>query len=125
VFRYGSRQIGPTGISGTAVDHDGASVAGADVWLNPCCAATRDVVAGKRFTTDANGRFSFDTPRGEFVLSVRRYEGRLTRRSARRAMTRDDLPLRRVRRSDDGYLQPEMLTALRVGRDLQLLVRRR
>lgn len=63
-------QIGPTGIAGIAVDHDGAPVAGADIWLNP----SGLFVPGTRFTTDASGRFSFDTPRGDFVLSVRRYE---------------------------------------------------
>jgi hypothetical protein len=66
--------IGPSGISGIAVDHDGAPVAGAEVWLNECCKASPGIVPGKRFTTDASGRFSFDTPRGDFVLSVRRYE---------------------------------------------------
>jgi hypothetical protein len=66
-------QIGATGISGIAVDHDGAPVAGAQVWLNPCCKASPNVVIGMRFTTDASGRFSFDTPRGDFVLSIRRF----------------------------------------------------
>jgi protocatechuate 3,4-dioxygenase beta subunit len=67
-------QVGPSGIAGIAVDHDGAPVADAEVWLNDCCEASPRVVRGKRFTTDANGRFSFDTPRGDFVLSVRRSE---------------------------------------------------
>ena len=67
-------QIGPSGIAGIAIDHDGAPVAGADVWLNPCCEASPDIVPGKHFTTDASGRFSIDTPRGDFVLSVRRDE---------------------------------------------------
>jgi len=67
-------QIGPSGIAGIAVDHDGVPVAGAEVWLNQCCEASPGIVPGKRFTTDASGRFSFDSPRGDFVLSVRRYE---------------------------------------------------
>jgi hypothetical protein len=68
-------QIGPTGISGIAVDHDGSPVAGAEVYLNHCCGGSPSVLgAGRRFTTDASGKFSFDTPRGDFVLSVRRYE---------------------------------------------------
>jgi RNA polymerase sigma factor (sigma-70 family) len=67
-------RIGPSGISGIAVDHNGAPVAGAEVWLNQCCKANPGIVGGNRFTTDAGGRFSFDAPRGDFVLSVRRYE---------------------------------------------------
>jgi RNA polymerase sigma factor (sigma-70 family) len=67
-------QIGPTGISGIAIDHDGTPVAGAEVWLNDCCGGSPPVVSGKRFITDASGTFSFDTPRGELVLSVRRNE---------------------------------------------------
>jgi RNA polymerase sigma factor (sigma-70 family) len=67
-------QIGATGLSGIAVDHDGAPVAGAEVWLNACCEANPNLVPGTRFTTDASGRFSFDTPRGDFVLSVRRFD---------------------------------------------------
>ena len=66
-------QVGPSGISGVAVDHDGTPVAGAEVWLNACCEASTNLVPGTRFTTDASGRFSFDTPRGDFVLSIRRY----------------------------------------------------
>jgi hypothetical protein len=67
-------QIGPSGISGIAVDNDGAPVAGADIYLNPCCDASPGIVPGKHVTSDASGRFSFDTPRGDFVLSVRRFE---------------------------------------------------
>lgn len=67
-------QIGPTGISGLAIDHAGTPVAGAEVWLNHCCEGSPGVVSGKRFITDATGTFSFDTPRGDFVLSVRRNE---------------------------------------------------
>lgn len=67
-------QIGPSGIAGIAVDHDGTPVPGADVYLNECCEASPRIVPGKHLTTDANGMFSFDTPRGDFVLSVRRYE---------------------------------------------------
>ncbi len=66
-------QIGPSGISGIAVDHDGAPVEGAQVWLNACCAASPNLIRGTRYTTNATGTFSFDTPRGNFVLSVRRY----------------------------------------------------
>jgi hypothetical protein len=65
-------QIGASGISGVAVNHDGTPVEGAEVWLNPCCDASPLLVPGKRITTDATGRFSFDTPRGEFKLSVKR-----------------------------------------------------
>jgi RNA polymerase sigma factor (sigma-70 family) len=67
-------QVGPSGISGVAVDHDGSPVEGAEVWLNTCCEWNPFLVAGKRITTDATGRFSFDTPRGELVLSVKRNE---------------------------------------------------
>lgn len=67
-------QIGPSGISGVAVDHDGSPVEGAEVWLNLCCESNPNLVAGKRITTDATGRFAFDTPRGDFVLSVKRNE---------------------------------------------------
>jgi RNA polymerase sigma-70 factor (ECF subfamily) len=67
-------QIGPSGISGIAVDQDGTPVQGADVYLNECCAASPRIVPGTHVTTDASGMFSFDTPRGDFVLSVRRYE---------------------------------------------------
>lgn len=67
-------QIGPSGISGVAVDHDGSPVEGAEVWLNPCCEANPNLVAGRRITTDATGRFAFDTPRGDFKLSVKRNE---------------------------------------------------
>jgi hypothetical protein len=67
-------QIGPSGISGVAVDHDGTPVEGAEVWLNLCCDWNPTLVNGKRITTDVSGRFSFDTPRGDFVLSVKRGE---------------------------------------------------
>jgi protocatechuate 3,4-dioxygenase beta subunit len=67
-------QVGPSGISGVAVDHDGSPVEGAEVWLNTCCDSNPNLLAGKRLTTDATGRFSFDTPRGDFVLSVKRNE---------------------------------------------------
>lgn len=67
-------QVGPSGISGVAVDHDGSPVEGAEVWLNLCCDSNPTLVPGKRITTDASGRFSFDTPRGEFKLSVKRNE---------------------------------------------------
>lgn len=65
-------QIGPSGISGVAVDHDGTPVEDAEVWLNSCCDSNPSLVAGKRLTTDASGRFAFDTPRGDFKLSVKR-----------------------------------------------------
>jgi hypothetical protein len=67
-------QIGPSGLSGIAVDHDGTPVPGAHVYLNECCEASPRIVPGKHVTTDASGMFSFDTPRGNFVLSIRRYE---------------------------------------------------
>ena len=67
-------QVGPSGISGVAVEHDGTPVEGAEVWLNLCCEFNPNLVAGKRITTDATGRFSFDTPRGDFVVSVKRNE---------------------------------------------------
>ncbi|NVB79496.1 MAG: sigma-70 family RNA polymerase sigma factor [Kofleriaceae bacterium] len=67
-------QVGATGISGVAVEHDGSPVEGAEVWLNFCCESNPNLVEGKRITTDATGRFSFDTPRGDFVLSVKRDE---------------------------------------------------
>lgn len=65
-------QIGPTGISGIAVERDGTPVAGAQVWLNYCCDVSPDLVNGTGVTTDANGKFSFDVPRGDFVLSIKR-----------------------------------------------------
>jgi hypothetical protein len=54
------------------VDSDGMAVPGAQVWLNDCCGDHRVVVRGTRAITDARGRFAFDVPRGDFVLSVRR-----------------------------------------------------
>ncbi|MEO7735366.1 MAG: sigma-70 family RNA polymerase sigma factor [Kofleriaceae bacterium] len=61
-------KLGPTGIAGVVVDRAGTPVAGADVWRN-----TNDTLGlGERTTSDAQGRFAFDLPRGDFVLSVRR-----------------------------------------------------
>jgi len=65
-------QVGPTGISGIAVNHDGSPVAGAEVWLNYCCDTNPSLVHGTGVTTDASGKFSFDVPRGDFLLSVKR-----------------------------------------------------
>ena len=65
-------QLGPSGISGVAVDQNGSPVEGAEVWLNGCCAWNPNLVPGKRITTDSTGKFAFDTPRGDFVLSVKR-----------------------------------------------------
>jgi hypothetical protein len=65
-------QVGASGISGVAVERDGTPVEGAEVWLNTCCEWNPQLVEGKRITTDATGRFEFDTPRGEFRLSVKR-----------------------------------------------------
>jgi RNA polymerase sigma-70 factor, ECF subfamily len=67
-------QIGPSGISGIAVDRDGAPVAGADIYLNDCCETNPHIVPGTHFTSDANGMFSIDAPRGNFLLSIRRNE---------------------------------------------------
>lgn len=67
-------QIGPSGVSGIAVDRDGTPVPGADIYLNECCKTNPHVVPGMHITSDASGRFSVDTPRGDFVLSVRRSE---------------------------------------------------
>jgi hypothetical protein len=64
-------QLGPAGIAGVVVDLDGLPVPGADVWLNFCCGKRR-LIQGRRVEADAQGRFAFDVPRGEFVLSVRR-----------------------------------------------------
>jgi RNA polymerase sigma-70 factor (ECF subfamily) len=64
-------QLGPAGIAGVVVDLEGTPVPGADVWLNFCCGKHR-VVQGKHVEADAEGRFAFDVPRGDFVLSVRR-----------------------------------------------------
>jgi RNA polymerase sigma-70 factor (ECF subfamily) len=67
-------QIGPSGIAGIAIDRDGVPVPGADVYLNECCETNPHVVPGRHFTSDASGTFAVDTPRGNFVLSVRRNE---------------------------------------------------
>ncbi|MBC7974024.1 MAG: carboxypeptidase regulatory-like domain-containing protein, partial [Myxococcales bacterium] len=64
--------VGPAGIAGVVVDPDGLPIADAQVWLNDCCGVDRPVVEGTRAITDATGRFVFDVPRGDFVLSVRR-----------------------------------------------------
>jgi hypothetical protein len=64
-------QLGPAGIAGVVVDLEGTPVPGADVWLNFCCGKHR-VVEGKHVEADAEGRFAFEVPRGDFVLSVRR-----------------------------------------------------
>jgi hypothetical protein len=64
-------QLGPSGIAGVVVDLEGAPVPGADVWLNYCC-GKHTLVEGARVKADAEGRFAFDVPRGDFVLSVRR-----------------------------------------------------
>ncbi|MBC7974225.1 MAG: carboxypeptidase regulatory-like domain-containing protein, partial [Myxococcales bacterium] len=61
-------RLAPAGISGVVVDDEGYVVPGAEVYRN----VTDDFVSGDRATTDAEGRFSFDVPRGSFVLSVRR-----------------------------------------------------
>ena len=65
-------QLGPTGIAGTAVERDGTPVAGAQVWLNYCCDVNPGLVPGTGVTTDASGKFSFDVPSGDFVLSIKR-----------------------------------------------------
>lgn len=64
-------QLGPAGIAGVVVDLEGKPVPGADVWLNFCCGDHR-LVQGKHVEADAEGRFAFEVPRGDFVLSVRR-----------------------------------------------------
>ena len=65
-------RLGPSGIAGVVVDPQGAPVPGAQIWLNDCCGADRVVVRGTRAIADDAGRFAFDVPRGDFVLSVRR-----------------------------------------------------
>jgi hypothetical protein len=66
-------QIGASGIAGTAVDRDGSPVPGAIVWLNGCCAIGNPSVVGTAsVVADPNGKFTFNVPRGEFVLSVKR-----------------------------------------------------
>jgi hypothetical protein len=64
-------QLGPAGIAGVVVDLEGTPVPGADVWLNFCCGKHR-LVQGTHVEADAEGRFAFEVPRGDFVLSVRR-----------------------------------------------------
>lgn len=64
-------QIGPAGIAGVAVDAHGAPLPGADVWLNASYDNGRITVEGQRAIADAQGRFAFDVPPGDFVLSVR------------------------------------------------------
>jgi RNA polymerase sigma-70 factor (ECF subfamily) len=64
-------RLGPAGIAGVVVDLDGSPVPGADVWLNFCC-GKHLLITGQRVEADAQGRFAFDVPRGDFVLSVRR-----------------------------------------------------
>jgi RNA polymerase sigma-70 factor (ECF subfamily) len=64
-------RLGPSGVSGVVVDNDGNAVAGADVWLNACCEHHHQI-EGSRAIADALGRFTFDVPGGNFVLSVRR-----------------------------------------------------
>jgi protocatechuate 3,4-dioxygenase beta subunit len=64
-------QLGPAGIAGVVIDLEGTPVPGADVWLNDCCGKHR-FIQGAHVEADAEGRFGFDVPRGNFVLSVRR-----------------------------------------------------
>jgi len=64
-------QLGAAGIAGRVVDLDGAPVPHADIWLNFCC-GKHAIVEGKHAEADDAGRFSFDVPRGDFLLSVRR-----------------------------------------------------
>ncbi|MBC7973403.1 MAG: carboxypeptidase regulatory-like domain-containing protein [Myxococcales bacterium] len=61
-------RLGPAGVSGVVVDPEGYVVPGAEVYLNP----SDDLSSSGFATTDAEGRFSFDVPRGSFVFSVRR-----------------------------------------------------
>lgn len=65
-------RLGSAGIAGAVVDPQGEPVPGAQVWLNDCCGSDRIVVRGTRAIADDAGRFAFDVPRGDFVLSVRR-----------------------------------------------------
>ncbi len=64
-------QLGPSGVSGVVVDGNGAPLPGANVWLNACCGRSYRV-AGRQVIADADGRFAFDVPGGDYLLSVRR-----------------------------------------------------
>jgi RNA polymerase sigma-70 factor (ECF subfamily) len=64
-------QLGTTGITGIAVERDGTPVPGAQVWLNYCCEQAL-LVESRGAVADASGRFAFDVPGGDFVLSVKR-----------------------------------------------------
>jgi len=63
--------LGPTGIAGVVVDGDGAPIPGAEIWRNPVPELGLGVM-NARAIADAQGRFSFDLPRGTYRLSVRR-----------------------------------------------------
>jgi hypothetical protein len=65
-------QIDASGISGIAVDRDGTPVPGAIVWLNGCCASNPSLVGSGPAVADASGKFTFNVPRGDYVLSVKR-----------------------------------------------------
>jgi RNA polymerase sigma factor (sigma-70 family) len=66
-------QLGASGIAGTAVERDGTPVPGAIIWLNGCCEdGNPSVVRTGSAVADAQGKFTFDVPRGNFVLSVKR-----------------------------------------------------
>jgi RNA polymerase sigma-70 factor, ECF subfamily len=65
-------QTGASGISGIAVDRDGSPVPGANVWLNGCCENNSSLVGSAGAIADANGKFTFNVPRGDYVLSVKR-----------------------------------------------------
>jgi RNA polymerase sigma factor (sigma-70 family) len=67
-------QLGASGIDGVVVDVHGEPVADADVWLNTVYDASgKDtLIGGRGVKSDANGRFHFAVPRGNFVISVRR-----------------------------------------------------
>jgi hypothetical protein len=64
--------IGPAGVAGVVVDGKGVPIANAEVWLNHCCEPGPTLVGGASAFTDGRGRFGIETPRGDFVLSVRR-----------------------------------------------------
>jgi len=66
-------QLGASGIAGTAVERDGTPVPGAIIWLNACCEGGNPaLIRGGSAVADAQGKFTFDVPRGNFVLSVKR-----------------------------------------------------
>ena len=65
-------QIDVSGIAGIAVDRDGTPVPGAIVWLNGCCASNPSLVGTGPSVADAGGKFTFNVPRGDYVLSVKR-----------------------------------------------------